>query len=306
MGWSQAYEHAGRHGGVLLVREGPDFGLTVDQIRKRATRETWDRPYRGQVILPGAVNGHRRRVWAALRSVPGAVAVTGTTALWLHGLVDRAPTQVHLLAERDVRSVATTGGRRLLRTATLEDGHLTTVDGIPVVVAGRAIADVAHEHPRKRVRGWLIDGRQRGHFEMPDLLVMARVMAGTAGMPALRELCWELDAQRCDSMLADWLREVLTAAGIATAPGEEAVTAPSGVTIHLDVPLRDWQVAGEAEGFGAHAKRRQMNADVRRRNTLESIKSWEIVWVTWDMLQDDPDGVVELFRVAIGRAQPRR
>lgn len=74
--------------------------------------------------------------------------------------------------------------------------------------------------------------------------------------------------------------------------------APNGVTVHLDVPFVRYRVAIESEGMGAHAERRHLEADVRRRNTLRLIP-WAIIWVTWQRLDEDPDGFVAEVRAEL-------
>jgi hypothetical protein len=67
MSWPALYAHGATHGGVVSRRCAPTSGLASTNLRRRAEREDWERPFPGTFVLPGVrPTGVTRAVAAAL------------------------------------------------------------------------------------------------------------------------------------------------------------------------------------------------------------------------------------------------
>lgn len=237
---------------------------------------------------------------AAILAIGGEVLASRRTAAHLHGLTDRAPRTIELVVPYDRMPTSPAPRVRVWRSRTLLPGDRWDVRRLPATSRERTVCDLAAVMTVPELRALLIDGRQRRLLSLESVLRRQALMAGTSGLPRLRMVAYELDATRCDSVLAWRARQLLDAAGLRPDPSEHPVTAPNGVTVHLDVPFVDYQVAVEAEGMGAHSERRQLESDVRRRNTLR-LMPYRVIWVTWQRLDRDPDGFVAEVRGELER-----
>ncbi len=291
-----------RQWGAVAVRQGPEVGVPARTLRWTARQERWEDPFPGHGVRfhPASSDTFERRVSAALLAVGGRVLASRRSAAYIHGLLDRAPSRVELVVPHDRNPRSPGPSVSIWRSRTLLERDVTNPRGLPTTALDRTICDLAAVTRTSELRGHLIDGRQRRLVDLEDVMKRQALMAGTTGLPKLRMLCYELDASRCDSVLAWRARRILTDAGMRPDRSEHPVDAPNGVTVHLDVPFVRYRVAVEAEGMGAHAERWQLERDIRRRNTLRRIP-WRIIWLTWQRLDDDPEGFVAEVRAELER-----
>lgn len=282
-----------RQWGAVALRQAPGHGLSVRSLRHTAAVEAWPDPFPGFGVRlhPASADTFQRQVTAALLAVGDHASASRWSALHLHGLTRRPPRRIELLVPYG-RGAPELGPRvHVWRSRTVVEGDLSTPHGIPATGIARTVCDLAAVTRPRTLRNVLIDARQRRLVTLDTVLEQARRMAGTTGLPTLRMVCWQLDRSRCDSVLAEWIREEMVRAGLEPDPGEIPVTASNGVTLHIDVGFRSYRVGVEAEGLGAHADRADLERDARRRNTLR-LTDWRIVWVTWERMETDRDGVI--------------
>lgn len=300
--WDAFYAHVAAGYGAVDLRVGPRFGIGARTLRDRCRREGWAAPFERRPVRlhPATSDTFERRVSAGLLALGERALASRHTAAYLHGLIDRAPPTVSLVVPYDRRAPALGSGYEVWRSRTLLERDATSPRGLTATALDRTLCDLAAVSAVQKLRGYLIDGRQRRLFDLEDLMKRQSLMAGTTGLPKLRMLCYQLDASRCDSVLAWRTRRILTDAGMRPDRSEHPVDAPNGVTVHLDVPFVKYRVAVEAEGMGAHAERWQLEKDIRRRNTLRLI-DWSIIWVTWQRIEDDQEGSVAEVREELAR-----
>lgn len=291
--WDGFFAHVTQGYGAVDLRVGPHFGIRVGALRERARTEKWPAPFgrRPVRLHPASAATFERRVSAGLLALGERALASRQAAAFLHGLIDRPPSTVEFVVPYG-RSVTPLGpGYEVWRSRTLQGSDVTHPQRLRATRLDRTMVDLAAVSSVSQLRNYLIDGRQRRLIDLEDVMRRQRLMAGTKGLPMLRMLCYQLDASRCDSVLAEWVRDEMVRAGLGPDPGEIPVTATNGVTVHIDVGFSGYQVGIEAEGLGAHAERWQLEQDARRRNTLR-LTDWRIIWVTWQRMETDRDGVV--------------
>ncbi|MBW3561436.1 MAG: hypothetical protein KY437_02970 [Actinobacteria bacterium] len=295
--WDGFFAHTAERYGAIDLRDGSRFGIDPQALRRRARAEGWAVPFPGRPIRlhPASAPTYERRVSAGLLALGDRALASRRTAAFLQGLIDRPPPKVSLVVPYDRRAPKLGSGFEVWRSRTLLERDASAPCGLASTALDRTVCDLAAVSSPSAMRSYLIDGRQRRLFDLDEIMRRQALMAGTTGLPLLRALCYQLDATRCDSVLAWRARGLLTEAGMRPDRSEHPVQAPNGVTVHLDVPFVRYRVAVEAEGLGAHAERWQLERDIRRRNTLRLIP-WRIVWVTWQQLDEDPDSFIDQVR----------
>ncbi len=131
---------ARRQHGVLTSRQAYAAGLTPAAVRWQVTSGRWQSLGRGLFLThSGELDWHARASAAVLRAGDGAV-VTGTSAAYLRGLLDRTPTRVTIAipTRRRVVPLAWTDLQR-------RDGlPATTCFGLPVLPAAWTALDLGH------------------------------------------------------------------------------------------------------------------------------------------------------------------
>lgn len=282
-----------RQWGAVALSQGSALGVSPRTMREIANDEGWDDPHPGfgVRIHPASTDTFERRVTAALLAVGDHALASRWTAAHLHGLTSRIPNRLEIVVPYG-RGVPSLGPAiHVWRSRTLREEDRSRPKGVPATAIDRTCCDLAARSTPRALRNLLIDARQRRLLSLEGVLRRARLMAGTTGLPKLRMVCWQLDASRCDSVLAEWIREELVRAGLSP-EAEIPVTAENGVTVHIDLGFERYRVGVEAEGLGAHAQRWQLERDTRRRNTLR-LTDWRIIWVTWERMETDPGGVVD-------------
>lgn len=298
--WSELFELGGRQHRAFAIRQVEEVGLSRRTVNARATREGWPRPFRGSIVLPGPELSFETRVSAAILAIGGVVLAARQTAAYLYGLLREEPTTIELVVPYGRNYPDLGPGVRVLRSRTLRRIDRRVVDGIPATTPQRTICDLAAVLPVWRLRSVLIEAKQRRLTDVPQVLRRTAGMRGTKGMPVLRMVARQVDAAGSDSTLAWRARQVLIQAGLRPDRDEHPVTASNGVTVHIDVPFAAYRVGVEAEGLGPHTERVQFEKDLRRRNTLR-LTDWLIIWLSWQRLDEDPDGFVEEVRAELIR-----
>lgn len=220
------------------------------------------------------------RLSGALLAVGSPAFVGGWSAAWLVGLVRSAPSAVELVVphERRTRNLP---GVVVRRSRTLTQADAVAVEGLPSTSAVRTVCDLAAITDEEGLRTLLIDGRQRRLFDLAAVLERASTMGTAKGLSQLRRLVWELDAERCDSVLEYRLRSRLHAVPGLPAPSPAPVPVDvGGRVLHIDIGWPAFAVGIEADGFGSHSERDSLEVDARRHNALERA-GWRILRAGW-------------------------
>ena len=285
--WGRVGKVAERWHGCLHVDAGVRAGISRAALYRQVPDRGWDKPYPRVFVLPGAPDTEARRIAAAMLAVGGAdpkVWADRWTALWLHGLLRNPPTTIHL-AVPDGQSYPTLKRVKVRRSSTLVDEHTTEVLRLPTLNPARALVDMGAVAAKAYLRGLIIDARQRGLASLAQLDEVLEGLPNVRGRKLLAQLVWELDEERCDSVLEALVREVLRAAGVAAPHPEPYRIETPHRTLELDIAWPALRCGIEVDGMGFHSARDHLDTDQRRHNALV-LAGWRVLRVGWYRVED--------------------
>ena len=287
-------ELARKQHGVVARRQLLALGVPARSITEKAKAEAWTALQAGVYLLPGGIPGFEQRTMAAvLRAGPSAVA-SHLTAAYLLGIVQGTPPVIDVLLPAQVRARGL-DGVHVSRSRTLERRDASEVHGIPCTTAPRTVIDLAAVLEPPALRAVVIDAVQRRATTIRRVLVRLADLGPVRGSGELRRILWELDAERCDSVLEYRARRLIARAALPPpAPGPVAVRA-GGRTLHVDIGWPQSHVGLEVDGRAWHSDRRAFDRDQRRHNALV-LAGWRILRVGWDRIEGEPDGLIAELR----------
>lgn len=252
-----------------------------------------DRPFRGVVVVPGTDNVSLTRARAALGALQCDAALTGWSAAHLYGLIEAAPTEVHLLL-RHGASVTRRDGLRLTETSAFPS-RLRRRHDLPVVPGGRMLADLASTTHVDALRSLAIDARFQailGHNDLDEEVAGRRRFPGRA---RLRRLADDLRDDSSDSGFEFHARDRLGEDGLAPDPGQHVLRV-RGRERRIDLPWSQHLVGVECLGLAAHSGRRAFDEDAERRNDFAEDSTWTILELTWTTFHTQWPQFVERLR----------
>jgi hypothetical protein len=198
-----------RQAGVITLAQAVACGISGDAVRRRVRAGTWRELHRCVYL----VGGHRftdearvRAAWMWARAA-GAV-VTGPTAAFWHGMLDRAPVPVELTLPRGRHRQDRQGV--VLRRRDLPAPDVATVRGITVAAPPLAALETALAVPRGSV---FLDRALQRHVRFPAVYRCYCRGVGRHGSAAAAQMLIAA-ADRADSEAERLLVRLLRAAGI--------------------------------------------------------------------------------------------
>lgn len=335
-------------GGIVRIDHlAAASGMTTRAVIERITRGGWWRPFPGVVALPGVTQDSAG--WAAaavvhagggLRGETGElVAITGLTALALHGALSTAPTRVEIVIPTH-RRLREHRRLRVTRSSWLEPADITRLRGIPTTRGPALLRDLAGRRSTERLRSDLIDLCQRRLVEPADIEAMVARCPRFPGVVALRQVTREVAAVgRTDSTFEYRLRRRFARVGIEFDHGQVAVpldgitagrapgrgAGPSagsggggrrgGSALHLDLGIEAIRFGIEADSVAFHTDAAGLQNDADRANLVAQLpEDWRVLHLTWVAMMQRWDETVEVVREVIaaqsqrflGVAWPRR
>lgn len=303
VGWTELLAYARRRHGVVTLADARTHGVGRSTLYRRAAQEGWDRLHPGVWLVAGARDTHEARVVAALVATGGLAA--GATALWLHGVLHRAPHPPQVLVPHGRTGSRRHGAVDVRRTTVLAAGDVTTVRGFPTTTAAFAILTVALARGRRGTRRLVIDAERDGHLAREDLVALVeRLGRGVPGVGVVRGVLSELGGLHSDSDTEHHLRRDLIDLGYPIHPEPFPYRCDDGVVVHLDLAVPEHWVYLEVDGFGLHRRRRTFETD--RVKWTQIVRQWRPVWVTAQRWRHDRRGVLRDLDAAIAAADPSR
>lgn len=287
--WHALVDLAHTQHGVVSRAQAAALGVAASTLSDQLLRHRWRRIHPGVFALPGSPQTFRQLVAAALVAAGPAAIACRRTAAHLLGCWPE-PEFVELFVPLKQRPPRLRGVR-VARTGSLRPRDRSKRDDLRLTTAPRTMIDLAAVVQPSVLRAVLIDARQRRLITYPRVAESLKGLGPLRGIGELRRLLWELDPERCDSVLEALVRELLRRHGIREPhPGPFPVQAGSR-TLHVDIAWPGRRVAIEVDGFAYHSKRSELDRDARRHNLLV-LAGWRVLRVSWDRVEDDPDGFV--------------
>ena len=288
----------------LLTRDQAfDVGLSKRQINwllERGKLEVLaDSVYR----VPGSVPTWRQQLMAAvLAAGPGAVAShLSAAALW--GLPGFPEAPVEVTRPRARHHKALLG--KVHETTFLPEKHRRVVDGIPVTSPALTMLHLcaALRWPERAART-LDNGLAMKLVSVPDVeMVLAEGgRRGRAGSKLLRSLMAERTGAYVptESELEDLCLAVLASAGITDVERQVVLGGVERIG-RVDLYIRRARLVLECQSRRHHGEWLATAADEKRRAALIAA-GFEVLFVTWQHLTQDPDSFLAAVFTVLERA----
>lgn len=298
-GWPAVFASAARRGGVVTLDNAREHGVPERSFRDRAERDGWSSLGAGAWLLAGCPTTPTTRHHAALAVFRPDGLLSHDTALDLLDLRDQPEHdfRIHVVIPHGRSADAPTGVLRH-RSRRLDGRDRTVVDGLRVTTAARSILDVAGSVPRWRVEGLLLAARQRRLLTVDEVTGQLERRPTVRGAANVRRAIAEVGAGNPDSILEHRCRRLLLAQGLEVSSGP-VVVATRGGRLSVDLVVGG-RVAVECDGYAFHSSQGAFERDRVRWRELRGV-GWEIVWVTWRRLHEEPLDLVAEVRRALAK-----
>jgi hypothetical protein len=291
-----------RAGGVVRAGDVVGPGVVRSSFYDLARREGWQSPFAGAWMPPHLPLDGLARARGVLASLGNDDAwLARTTVLWLLGLVKKPPADVQVIVP-DRRQPVSRPGATVVRSRTLRPDELTKIKGLPATTLARTVRDLCGA--RWTVEALLpicLDALQRRQLFLDRLKEQRRRMSrGCTGTRVLDLLISELELDGSDSALEKAGRSDIVPPGYTPYPRPLPWRARDGVVDHLDIAfLAEW-VAVMCDSRAYHGAGRVFESDRRMWNSLS--EDWEVLWLTTDILRNDPAGFTARLQRALDAA----
>jgi hypothetical protein len=290
---------ASRQDGALTRTQALSVGLTPAQLRELVRSHGWGQPFRGALLVPGAL-AERGRVRAALLLRPNSV-VCGITAARLHrfdALPPAAPDEpVHLLAPPNANH-GTMKSALVVHKGLLRPDEIAVVSRMRVTSAVRTLADLLLAEVDRDRAVSMVDAAARDGT-IADLAELRHALAGRRG--SVRSESWlQLVDARSESPLETRLRLLLTDAGLPPEQLQWPVVVAGRIAVRLDLAWPSRKVCVEADGTAFHSDLHTLYSDRSRQNLLV-VAGWTVLRHTWADVVHHRAEVVRTVASALAR-----
>lgn len=295
--WGRLYRRAARQHGVVTRAQAVHDGVSASAFNRRSLREQWPRPHHRVFVVPGMDAGFLTEASAALHAVSGAALLTAEAGLHLHGVLNRPPRQPTLVLPHGCRAPKL-ADVKLMRSRTLVVSDHSTVRDLATAVPARCFLDAAASCDRPRLRGLLIDARQRNVVTPAEVIARVGALPPRApGRDLLLSSAVDVDLVGADSVLSDLVHRRLAAAGLLP-DAFPAVVAVDGRRLHPDITFSPAQVCIECDSLAFHSTQRAIDLD-HRKDQAYSRGHWKCLRIGWRRFDRDWNGFVVEVRHAL-------
>jgi hypothetical protein len=265
-------------------------------VKRRVTRERWQRPQRGTVVVHSGPLSRQQRIWAAVLAAGRGAVCAGLTAAHLDGLrgYERPAIDLLIPAGRRLRPLP---GVRVHRTSVLPAEHVRWQGTPPRTVMARSIVDAAAwartDDDARAVVAAAIQQRRALPEEVEGVL---------ATMPRSRRRALVLETVRLAAGGAHSLSEVNLAAlcrrfGLPQPDRQVPRIDASGRQRYLDAYWPKWRLHVEIDGSW-HLEVRTWWADMQRQNDLWIAGERVLRFPAWALISE-PVRVAEQLQSAL-------
>jgi len=140
------YKIAEDQGGYFSIAQANSIGIQRNQIYRAVDQGTIERVYHGVYRLVLFPANQFEEIYAAVVSMGNKAVVGYETALYVYGLSDIIPADIHLIMPR---SSSRRRKHVKMHTTKLDDEDITSYDGLRITTVARTIVDVFFAHAEK-------------------------------------------------------------------------------------------------------------------------------------------------------------
>ena len=287
----QLVEIAERQWGVLTRGQLEDAGLAGAAITRWLDSHRLHRVYPGVYCL-----GHRRlgtqgRLAAALFYAGKGAALRGKTGAWWMRIIGAPPSEIHVNAPADRRSVP---GLCIHRPRSLAR---VIHNGLPVTPPAQTLLDIADDLRMSQLRRALAEAEYLELVTLDEVAaVLGRGKPGSARLRAALE-CHRPELARTKSVLEEKFLRLCERHSLT--PPEVNVEVAGRL---VDAVWFDQKLVVELDGYDAHRTRARLEADHQRDLDLRAAGyavrryTWRQVTETPELLVRDLEGAAQLAR----------
>ena len=263
------FELASRQHGIVTRRQLLEVGYSASAVDRRVRMGALVRLHPGVFKIGGNPSTREQVLMASVLAVSPEAVVSHSSAAGLWGLLSW-PRTVHVMT---TRSRWRPKQFSVHRTADLDAGHVTRVDGIPVTTPARTVVDLGSVAGRRTV-GVALDGALRAN--LTSLLEVASVIddvsrQGRTGVGIARDLLMERQewTGSTESPLEDLFRQIIEDAALPQPTPQLVVRDRYGVFIgRVDFGYPNQRLAIELDGYQYHSDPGTFASDRVRQNAL--------------------------------------
>jgi hypothetical protein len=288
--------------GVLWSEMLRELGLTRAQIRTYVRRGVWKRICQGVYAVAAVRPSWEQSLMLLCRRAPNRCWASGRAAARLWELDGFSSDVIEVSTTANLRVSSADAVIHHIRQIPASD--TTVVRGLPVTSVHRTLIDlgglvdadeveVAYESARRRRRTndeWLLR-------RIDELGTMGR-----AGPSVLKDIIEQHSrgAAPTGSALEVRFLQLSRRFGLPNPERQRTVRNPDGSLARVDFIYRGTSVVVEVDGRSTHARKRQWEQDLRRRNRLTA-QGFRVLHVTFERMRLDPIGIAEEINAALGR-----
>ncbi|MEX2620779.1 MAG: hypothetical protein WD250_11245 [Egibacteraceae bacterium] len=297
-GWPALFAGAHARHGALHLRRSDEVGLPRRAVRRRATREIWEKLLPSVFVLPGSVDGWWRTTAARLELVGSDAVLARLSAAHAHGMRWKPPPITQVV--RQLGKHRTEHEEVLVKLSrTLTEADIVVVDGLRATNPQRTMRDLSATLARSRLRAVGIDGITKGVLDFDLLVTEHEAMRPGPPRRLLGQVLGDLASVHTESPFAYEVLEAVAESGLAV-EGEFPWRCPDGRIIHFDGAISAAWVAIECDGRSKYQSGRSFTTD--RIRWTQASGRWRIVWVSWQRWQNQPHAVLDDVAVAVAAA----
>ncbi|HEX6420340.1 MAG TPA: type IV toxin-antitoxin system AbiEi family antitoxin domain-containing protein [Acidimicrobiales bacterium] len=297
---------AARQAGAFSRAQALAIGFTDPSIGRRLRSGVWVRAHPGVYQPAGVPPMWVGEVWAAFLAVGPMATVTHETSLRVHGSDHVRPRPVILTVPH--------GGHPRVRGAfvhqidDLRPAHVTTVDGLPVSTAARAVVEVAATLGSRQLGRVLDDLVFDKRTQYPEVAVRLAEVA-RPGKPGVAKLAAVLD-ERSDeavppgSELERAMFAALVGGGLPAPQPQVALPGVGPLQGLVDAAYPEAKLILEADGRRWHTRVRDLARD-HARDCQAARAGWQTLRFAYEHINYDPEGVCATVADVLAVRLPR-
>jgi very-short-patch-repair endonuclease len=259
---------------VIGRGEAIALGVGDQDLARLCDRGLLERISYGTYRLAGARWTDHGRVMAAVVAArqraanPGLVAATRMTAAWLLGMTRRVPRRCAVIVPASRTPAPSLAFANVHRSRTLCADDITFVDGVPVTVGSRTIADATINLAVPALMDLIARGLQLGLFTLEQLSEQLRRAGRIRGAPRLRQALVRISpsADQAESRGENVAFDALSAAGFEVVRQHPVLH--EGATFRLDLAILALMIAIEIDGYWWHSIPGAKRRDEARQNAI--------------------------------------
>jgi predicted transcriptional regulator of viral defense system len=166
------YEIAEDQGGYFSLSQAESVGIRRNQIYRDVERSKIERVYPGVYRLALFPANQYEEIYAAVVSIGEEAIVCFETALYVYGLSDIIPSEIHIIVPRSSSRRRT---HIKMHTNQLDDQDITSFEGFRITTVARTLVDVLATHVSlDQVELAITQAISRGLTTPDELLIQAK------------------------------------------------------------------------------------------------------------------------------------